>query len=157
MTQLAHAATSASGEGDTYWTGFPNIVRLTGDDTGGAITAIELHVPPGTAGPPHIHHEEHQTDHVIEGELVYTVGDDTFAVEAGSVIHCPKGVPHSFRNETDEVAVVLDWLHPAGFEEFMARVAPRLTEPADPPDLDMSRAMELAPEYGLEFLEAPPE
>lgn len=152
MTDSTHATLSASGEGETYWTGFPNTIRLTGDDTDGALTVIEMEVPPGFEGPPHIHHEEHQTDHVVKGELVFTVGEDTFHVEEGSIIHCPKGVPHSFRNESDTEAVVLDWLHPAGHDEFMARSAERLTDPENPPDLDMQRVQELAPEYGLEML-----
>lgn len=152
MTQSRHAAVSARGEGDTYWTGFPNTIRLSGEDTDGALTLIEMHVPPGLEGPPHVHHDEHQTDHVVEGELVYTVGEDTTVVGAGSVIHCPKGVPHSFRNESDEEALVYDWLHPAGFDEFMARAAPQVTDESNPPEMDMDRAIALAPEYGIEFL-----
>ncbi len=153
MTQSKGAIVSEIGEGDTHWTGFPNIIRVTGDETDGAFAVIELRVPPGFSGPPHIHHREHQTDHVVEGELVFTVGDDTIVADAGTIVHCPKEVPHSFRNESDAEAVVYDWLHPAGFDEFMARSAPEVTDPSDPPELDMDRVMELAPEYGLEFIE----
>lgn len=152
MTQPDQATVSAVGDGDTYWTGFPNTIRITGDETGGAFTVIELRVPPGASGPPHIYHNEHQTDHIVEGELVYTVGEETIVADAGTIVHCPKDVPHSFRNESDSEALVYDWLHPAGFDEFMARAAPQVTDPSDPPELDMDRAMELAPEYGLEFL-----
>lgn len=152
MTQPDHATVSADGDGDTYWTGFPNTIRIAGDETGGAFTVIEMRVPPGFSGPPHVHHDEHQTDHVVEGELVFTVGEETIVADAGTIVHCPKGVPHSFRNESDSEALVYDWHHPAGFDEFMARAAPRVTDPSDPPELDMERAMELAPEYGVEFL-----
>lgn len=123
-----------------------------GTKTGGAFTVIELRIPPGFSGPPHVHHNEHQTDHVVEGELVFTVGDETIVADAGTIVHCPKDVPHSFRNESDSEALVYDWLHPAGFEEFMARAAPEVTDLSDPPEPDMDRAMEIAPEYGLEFL-----
>lgn len=157
MTTPTHATVSAPGEGETYWTGFPNTIRLTGDDTEGALTVIELRVPAGFEGPPHIHHDDHQTDHILEGELVYTVGEDTMTVGEGSIVHCPKGVPHSFRNESDEEAVVLDWLHPAGHDEFMARTADRLEDPDDPPELDMQRVQELAPEYGMEMLDPRPD
>lgn len=152
MTDPDQATVSPVGAGDTYWTGFPNTIRITGAETGGAFTVIELRVPPGAVGPPHIHHNEHQTDHVVEGELVYTVGGETVEAAAGTIVHCPRDVPHSFRNESDSEALVYDWLHPAGFEEFMAAAAPPLTDPADPPDLDMDRVAVLAPEYGLEFL-----
>lgn len=160
MTQPEHsdqATVSEVGDGDTYWTGFPNTIRITGDETGGAFTVIELRVPPGTSGPPHVHHDEHQTDHVVEGELVYTVGDETIVAGAGTIVHCPKDVPHSFRNESDSEALVYDWLHPAGFDEFMARAAPAVSDPSDPPELDMDRVMELAPEYGVEFLPPDPD
>lgn len=153
MTEPTQATVSEIGNGETYWTGFPNTIRITGEETGGAFALIELRVPPGTAGPLHVHHNEHQTDHVLEGELVYTVGDETIVAEAGTVVHCPKDVPHTFANESDEDAVVYDWLHPAGFDEFMARTAPPLTDPDDPPEMDMQRIVEVAPEYGLEFLE----
>lgn len=155
MTQPDQATASAVGDGTTYWTGFPNTIRITGDETGGAFTVIELRVPPGVSGPPHVHHNEHQTDHVVEGELVYTVGEETIVADGGTIVHCPRDVPHSFRNESDADALVYDWLHPAGFDEFMVRSAPQLTDPSDPPELDMGRVMELAPEYGIEFL--PPE
>jgi quercetin dioxygenase-like cupin family protein len=152
MTHPKHAIVSAREEGPTYWTGFPNTVRVSGEDTGGALTVIEMRVPPGFEGPPHVHHNEHQTDHVVEGELVFTVGDETIVAESGTIVHCPKDVPHSFRNDSEAEAIVYDWLHPAGFDEFMARAAPQVTDPSDPPELDMNRAMELAPEYGLEFI-----
>lgn len=143
---------SAFGEGDTHWTGFPNIIRISGADTDGAFTLIEMRVPPGASGPPHIHHNEHQTDHVVKGELVYTVGEETMVAKAGTVVHCPKGIPHSFSNQSDVEAIVYDWLHPAGFDEFMARATDVVTDPADPPEVDMNRVMKLAPEYGIEFL-----
>lgn len=152
MKETEQAVATIPGEGTTYWTGFPNTIRITRKQTGGAFTLIEIEVPPGLSGPPHVHHREHQTDHVIEGELVYTVGDETIVAGPGTVVHCPRGIPHTFANETDEPAVVYDWLHPAGFDEFMAAAAPELTDPSSPPELDMDRVLELAPEYGLEFM-----
>ncbi len=155
MTKPNRATVSTVGDGDTYWTGFPNTIRITGDETGGAFTMIEMRVPSGFSGPSHVHHDEHQTDHVVEGELVFTVGEETIVADAGTIVHCPKDIPHSFSNESDSEALVYDWLHPAGFDEFMARAAPQVTDLEDPLELEMDRAQELAPEYGLEFL--PPE
>jgi quercetin dioxygenase-like cupin family protein len=157
MTEPDQATVSAVGDGDTYWTGFPNTIRLSGEETGGAFTVIEMRVPPGFSGPPHVHRNEHQTDHVVEGELVFTVGEETIVADAGTIVHCPKDVPHSFSNESDTEALVYDWLHPAGFDEFMSRAAPQVTDPSDPPELDMDRAMELAPEYGIRFLSPDPD
>ena len=152
MSNQESATVSAVGEGDTYWTGFPNTIRISGADTGGAFTVIELRVPPGTTGPPHIHHNEHQTDHIVEGELVYTVGEETIVADAGTIVHCPKDVPHTFSNESETEALVYDWLHPAGFDEFVREAAEPLTDPSDPPEMDMEKIMAIAPEYGVEFL-----
>lgn len=143
---------SSAGDGDVYWTGFPNIVRLTGEDTDGTFSVIEMRIPPGYAGPPHVHHHEDETFYTVEGELEYTIGDETITGTAGTIVHGPKGVPHSFSNETSNEAVALTWVHPAGFEEFMARAAPPLVDPADPPELDMERVIEVGEEYGVEFL-----
>lgn len=152
MTRPGEAIVAKQGDGPTYWTGFPNTIRITGEQSGGAYTLIELRLPPGYTGAPHIHRNEDQIDHVVQGEVVFTVGEETIVAQVGSVIHCPKDVPHSFSNRSDEVAVIYDWLMPAGFEEFMARAAPLLEDPDNPPEADMERAMKLAPEYGLEFL-----
>lgn len=152
MSQQHQPVVSGVGEGDTYWTGFPNTIRVSGEDTGGTFSVIEVRVPPGYSGPPHIHHNEHETFYTVEGELVYTIGDDTIIGDAGTIVHGPKGVPHSFSNETDTEAIAHTWVHPAGFEEFMAHVSPPLKDPSNPPELDMERVMEVAPEYGVEFL-----
>ncbi len=152
MSQPQQARTSPQGEGDTYWTGFSNIIRISGEDTNGAFAVIEMQVPPGYGGPPHIHHNEDETFYTVDGTLEYTVGDDTIVGDAGTIVHAPRDVPHAFRNPTDTEAIAHTWVHPAGFEEFMAEATPKVTDPTDPPELDMARVMEIAPDYGVEFL-----
>lgn len=154
MTQHHHPIVSAAGTGDAYWTGFPNIIRVSGEDTEGSFSVIEMRIPPGYTGPPHIHHNEHETFYTVEGELTYTIGDETSVGDAGTIVHGPKGIPHSFSNESASEAIAHTWVHPAGFEEFMAKAAPRITDPSDPPEMDMERVLEIAPEYGVEFLVA---
>lgn len=152
MTRQHQPIVSGAGEGDAYWTGFPDIIRVSGEDTGGTFSVIEMRVPPGYAGPPHIHHNEHETFYTVKGELEYTIGDETIVGEAGKIVHGPMGIPHAFSNESDSEAIAHTWVHPAGFEDFMARAAPPITDPSDPPELEMERVLELAPEYGVEFL-----
>jgi mannose-6-phosphate isomerase-like protein (cupin superfamily) len=69
---------------------------------------------------------------------VFTVDGETVVADAGTVVHGPKGVPHSFRNESDSEAIVYDWLHPAGFDEFMIEAAEPLTDPSNPPEMSCS-------------------
>ena len=143
-------------EGDAYWAGFLNIIRLSGKQTGGAFSVVEEHLAPGDGAPPHIHHNEDQTDYILEGELEYVVGDRTLTATAGTIVHGPKGIPHAFKNVGDKPAILYSWFHPAGFEELIAKVGEPATDPSEtPPEPDMEKMMRLAPEYGFEML--PPE
>lgn len=146
-------AVSLPEEGDAYWTGFLNVIKLSGEDTGGAFSVVEEHLAPGDGAPPHIHHNEDQTDYVARGEVEFMVGGRTVRATAGAIVHGPKGVPHAFKNVGDGKAVIYSWFHPAGFEECIARVGDPAEDPTDPPpEPDMEKLMALAPEYGLEML-----
>lgn len=144
---------TSSGEGDAYWTGFLNIIRLSGKETGGAFSVVEERLAPGDGAPPHIHHHEDQTDYIVEGEVEFMVGGDTIRATAGTIVHGPKGVPHAFKNVGEKQAVIHSWFHPAGFETMIAEVGDVVTDPSEtPPEPDMAKMMKLAPEYGLEML-----
>lgn len=161
MNKNKQMAFSHSGEGDAYWAGFLNVIRLSGEETGGKFSVVEEHVQPGAGAPPHIHHNEDQTDYVLKGQVEYVVGERTVQATAGTIVHAPKGIPHALENVGDEPAVIYSWFHPAGFEECIARVGdPATGDPSEtPPEPDMEKLMALAPEYGLELLvpeEAPP-
>ena len=52
--------------------------------------------PPESGFPRHVHPEE-QISIVREGEMEFTVGDETRTVRPGDVIHMPPNVPHSGR------------------------------------------------------------
>ncbi|QDY99431.2 cupin domain-containing protein [Nitratireductor mangrovi] len=67
-----------------------------GTDTGG-LHAVELHLPPGESSPWHVHHEEDEWFHVIDGEIEAIVGDTRFRVGSGGFAFGPRHVPHGFR------------------------------------------------------------
>lgn len=72
--------------------------KATGEDTGGAYSLTDSMVPPQGGPPPHVHHREDEAFWVLEGELEVYVGEHTFKAEAGSFVHLPKGVLHSYQN-----------------------------------------------------------
>jgi quercetin dioxygenase-like cupin family protein len=85
--------------GEAYWVmGTLFTYLVTGAESGGSYFTLIVDVRPEQGPPPHIHHLEEEQFYVLDGQLTYSVGDQTFQVSAGDFIHIPRGTVHSFRN-----------------------------------------------------------
>ncbi len=51
---------------------------MTGAESGGSYFTLEVSVAPGGGPPPHIHHLEEEQFYVLEGELTFQVGGQSF-------------------------------------------------------------------------------
>jgi quercetin dioxygenase-like cupin family protein len=80
--------------GDTY------TILVSGDDTAGAYTLIDMHVPPGGGPPPHRHDFEEMFS-VLDGEVEVTFRGETMTARSGETINVPANAPHAFRNLAD--------------------------------------------------------
>ena len=162
---LAHARPDAAGSlphlalaGDTY------TVLLTGADTAGRFTLIDMYVPPG-GGPPLHRHDFEETFSLLEGEIAFTFRGDTVVARAGETVNVPANAPHAFRNASTRPARMLCVCAPAGQEQFFLTLgAPVGSRTAPPPALSeaeqaalRARAAVLAPQYRTEFLPAVPD
>jgi quercetin dioxygenase-like cupin family protein len=67
---------------------------------------------------------------VLEGELVFRVGDTVSVVRDGEVALARRGEPHTFANQTDADLPVLMFVTPAGFEQYFAHGAAEARPPA---------------------------
>lgn len=123
-------------------------VKITGEQTGGALTAVEIVVPPGGGPPPHVHRRESETFYVVEGRLSFTVAGESIEAGPGATLHAPKDVPHFFRNLGSEPARMFAVAQPAGFERFITAFA--AIDPDAPPDFAAMAAV--GAEYGIEFV-----
>jgi quercetin dioxygenase-like cupin family protein len=159
---LAHARPDAAGTlphvalaGDTY------TVLLTGADTAGRFTLIDMYVPPGGGPPPHRHDFE-ETFSILEGEIEFTFRGAPTVARAGETVNVPANAPHAFRNASDRPARMLCVCAPAGQEQFFLSLGARVgSRTAPPPALGeaeqaalRARAAALAPQYRTEFLPA---
>jgi quercetin dioxygenase-like cupin family protein len=139
--------------GDTY------TILVTGTDTAGRYTLIDMHVPPGGGPPPHRHDFEEMFT-VLEGQIELTFRGETTIASAGATINVPANAPHVFRNASDRPARLLCLCSPAGQEEFFKEVGvPVASRTEPPPPLDatataafISKAVALAPKYRTELL-----
>lgn len=127
-------------------------VLLDGKQTHGTMSIVELVTPPGGAIPPHIHHREEETFHVLEGELEIWCGGHTTRLRAGDTFFAPRGIPHSPRTVGDAPARVLVTLVPAGFERFF-REAGELEERGEATPEVLTAV--LKDRYGCEMLPPP--
>ncbi|WP_075216060.1 cupin domain-containing protein [Mongoliimonas terrestris] len=124
--------------------------HATAAQTGGRVSVWEEFVAPGEGTPPHIHYREDETFHVLAGRVRIWCGEESFEAGPGATAVLPKGVRHYFRNESAEEARLLVVCTPGGFEGMLIDAADRVAgDPSTGPDV----FGELAPRYGLEFVD----
>ena len=130
-------------------------VKVSSEESDGAMTIMEMLIPPGAAPPPHTHPGT-ETVYVLEGNLRYHIGGETFEGGAGAIFHIPEGVVENFEPLTQSRILVV--YKPGGIENFFAEAG----EPADagvlppPPDgpPDLERLIEIGGRHGMKI--APP-
>jgi mannose-6-phosphate isomerase-like protein (cupin superfamily) len=98
-------------------------VILRAEQTGGAVSAIEVAVAAGWAGPPLHHHAFDETFYVLEGRLTFQVGDELVEAGPGTLVFAPGGATHTLANLADGAARYLVLCSPAGFERYFDRIA----------------------------------
>jgi quercetin dioxygenase-like cupin family protein len=139
--------------GDTY------TILLTGDDTAGRYTLIDMHVPPGGGPPPHRHDFEEMFT-VLDGEVELTFRGERLVARAGETVNVPANAPHAFTNASGRPARLLCLCSPAGQENFFLAVGEAVaTRTESPPPLDeaaqaafIAKSQALAPQYRTELL-----
>jgi quercetin dioxygenase-like cupin family protein len=142
--------------GDTY------TILVSGADTGGRYTLIDMHVPPGGGPPPHRHDFEEMFS-ILDGEIELSFRGETLVAAAGETVNIPANAPHAFRNLGDRPARLLCLCSPSGQEDFFRAVGvPVAHRTQAPPALDaaaqaafIAKARALAPQYRTELLPPP--
>jgi quercetin dioxygenase-like cupin family protein len=139
--------------GDTY------TILLTGEQTAGRYTLIDMHVPPGGGPPPHRHDFEEMFT-VLDGEVELTFRGERRVARAGETVNVPANAPHAFTNASGQPARLLCLCSPPGQEKFFLEVGqPVATRTEPPPRLDeaaqgafIAKSQALAPRYHTELL-----
>ena len=134
-------------------------VLVTGSQTAGRYSLIDMLVPPG-GGPPLHRHDFEEAFVVLDGEIELTFRGETQRAGTGSVVNIPANAPHKFRNTSDRPAHLLCLCTPPGQEDFFLAVGdPLASRDAPPPALSdaekaerRSRAQALASKYRTELL-----
>jgi quercetin dioxygenase-like cupin family protein len=132
-------------------------IHVSGEDTGGRYSLLENHVPQGDMPPLHVHHDEDEVFHVLDGEVTLFVPGQEVLLATGDTFRAPRDIPHTYRVES-ATARLLVFCAPARFDGFVravSEVAPaeELPPPGRPFDPDAFAAT--AAEHGIELLGPP--
>jgi quercetin dioxygenase-like cupin family protein len=122
------------------------IVR--GQQTNGALTALEVRNPPGEGPPLHVHGREDESVYVLAGDLRFKLGDEVRATPAGSFVFIPHGVPHCFQVVGEDEGRMLVTFAPAGMERFFERLSQMSA-------FDLAEFRRAAAESGMEVVGPP--
>lgn len=147
--------------GEAWWIlANHQVMKLTSRDTGGALALWFETVPPGGGPPAHVHHAEDEIFIVMEGEITFRSEDRVWAATPGTVVHIPRGLPHTFQNTGATTARFIGIVTPAGFDGYFRENAFRWPDqekrpPVQPSEVDALLAS--ASRFDLEFkLPSPP-
>ena len=72
-------------------------VKVSGPDSHGVLYVGEVVHKDHHGGPPrHLHHEQDEWFHVLEGDYIVAVGEEQFRLGPGDSAFGPRGVPHAW-------------------------------------------------------------
>jgi quercetin dioxygenase-like cupin family protein len=144
-----------AGESDALWLlGGLYEIKVSSDETGGAMSVMHFTIPPNMGPPPHAHNCA-ELVYVIEGNARFHSDGQSFEAGPGAVVHFPEGTEESFEPIGDAPVKLLTVYAPGGIDRFFKEAgepAQRLEIPP-PPDgpPDLERLSAIAEKYGLEL------
>jgi quercetin dioxygenase-like cupin family protein len=132
-----------------------NIIHLLGDtirvlaganDTGNALSVVEVTAVPG-GGPPMHTHAETEVFFCLEGEIQLTVDGVVRTLASGQAATAFSGVPHTYRTASAAPARFVVAITPGGMERFFADLSTATA--GGPPN--MAVVTDIASRYGVRF------
>jgi quercetin dioxygenase-like cupin family protein len=112
----------------SFWLGGERVTFVaTGKETNGQFSQFDLFFPSQSAAIPHTH-EFTETFYILEGELSFQLGEQTFTASAGDTVNVLKGQLHGWRNIGTTPARAIVIATPSGIEDLFEAVGTPGTE-----------------------------
>lgn len=117
--------------------------KITAQDSGGLlIIENTFHAKGGPAR--HLHVDQDEWFYAVEGEFLFEVGSERFALKPGDSLLAPRMVPHVWAHTGDARGRIVIAFMPAGkMEAFFREVTKANAMPPQDPELWRAHGMEL--------------
>jgi quercetin dioxygenase-like cupin family protein len=124
-------------------------VLVSGKQTNGAFSVIDMLVPPQNGPGPHAHANFQESFYIVDGEVEVHSEAGSYTAKKGSFVVVPQGgVVHYFKNVSNKPAHLLCTVVPAGLEEFFEEIGEPIaageflpTPPMDPESIKKLQAI----------------
>lgn len=134
----------------------PQVPSSAGGD---GVSVLESRARRGDSPPMHVHRED-EIWHVLEGRMTFVIDGREHVAERGDTVLGPRGLPHSYRVDSDEARWLVITAR-GDFERFVrafSRPAESgsLPAPSGPPSPEAAAALAAAcREHGIELVGPP--
>jgi quercetin dioxygenase-like cupin family protein len=145
-------------DGETIILGTTRLrVLEDGSNTGHRLGLAESVLAPHTPGPPQHRHAQHDEGfYVISGTVRFTVGQQDYDAEAGTLVMVPPGAPHTFANVTGRPAVMLSTFTPDLYVQYFRDLQDMIAGgQALTPQANIQTMSRYATEPATDFAESP--
>ena len=154
-----HTVTENAGE--LFWfKGTLANVRVSWNAGEDRVSVVEHYMRYGESPPLHIHRNEDEVFHILEGSMRIQIDGRESIAHAGQTVLAPKGVPHSFRVESREGARCLTITSGGDLEKMIREMGEPARNAGLPPHVESTPAMTAAlaascERNGIEIVGAP--
>ena len=151
----------AMNSGELFWfKGTLVNVRLSWNAGQDRVSVVEHYMPYGESPPLHIHRNEDEVFHILEGSMLIHIDGEEKVAHAGETVLAPKGVPHSVRVESHEGARCLTITSGGDFENMIREMGEPALNAGLPPQVEPTSAMiaaltEACSRNGIDIIGAP--
>jgi quercetin dioxygenase-like cupin family protein len=112
-------------EGQAFWMlGGLYEIKVSSEETGGAMSVMLFTIPAGAGPPPHVH-DCAELVHVLDGHARFHAGGQTYEAGPGAIFHFPEGTEETFEPLGDTPVKLLTVYTPGGSTASSARPASR--------------------------------
>jgi quercetin dioxygenase-like cupin family protein len=96
-----------AGEGSTYNYGIDFTVKAGEVGDGPRLAVVEYTTRAGEEPPDHTHGTEDELFYVLQGDLAFRCGDETFELADGGFIFLPRNIEHGYRIRSEKEVKLL--------------------------------------------------
>jgi quercetin dioxygenase-like cupin family protein len=128
------------GQGEQLWFAGGGVftMKVTAQESDGALILLEDRMVRGKTTPLHMHPSTDELLYILDGEIIAHVDGEDHPVGKGGVFFAPRGLPHAFM-VTSETAHVIALMTPGNGESFYRSASEPVrtaadADPSRPPD-----------------------